>query len=82
MKPAFLLLFKYAHFGSQIFIPVFRGRSKDFSVPKFFNFLIELDLVGGVMCVVSRGSPVDFFGGLVFLNKEGEIFIFEKKNKT
>lgn len=25
------------------------------------------------MCILPGGSPVDFFGGLVFLNKEGEI---------
>lgn len=65
--------FLYARFGSQIFVPIFRGGSKDFSVPNFLNLLNELDLVGGVMCILPGGSPVDFFGGLVFLNKEGEI---------
>ena len=50
-----------------------RGGSKDFSVPNFLNLLNELDLVGGVMCILPGGSPVSFFGGLVFLNKEGEI---------
>lgn len=30
------------------------------------------------MCIVPEGSPVSFFGALVFVNKEGDMKMTEK----
>lgn len=65
--------FQYARYDYEVFIPIFIGKSKEFYVPNFLNLLNELDLVGKVTGIVPGGLPVDFFGGLVSVNKEGAI---------
>lgn len=70
--------FEYARYDYEILIPILLEKSKEFDVQNFLNLLNDLDLVGRLTGIVRGGLPVDFFGGLVFVNKEGAIQMIKK----
>lgn len=70
---AHFLNFRYARYYHQIFVPIFLGKSKEFSAPRFMNLLNELGLFWKVMCIVPGGFPIDCSGGMILMNKEGEV---------
>lgn len=53
--------FRYARHYHEIFVPIFLGKSKEFSVPRFRGLLEELGLFVNVIDIVPGGVPIDCF---------------------